>query len=212
MISIESMYICFIVPIVIAILFMPRTKRKYGFFVLIGITVCLCSAYYNSFYGLIYNVPVTAARIEIAPLVEEVMKFLPVVCYLIIWKSSRSELLSASVTIAISFAVFENVAYLLEGSMVDMQVILIRGLSVTAMHVLTSIIVSEGLSYAWKWGKLKFVVSVATLCVAITLHGQFNLMMYTEGVLQIIGAFLPILSLFAIKIIISIKKVKKQEN
>lgn len=198
MISIESTYICFFVSLIFVILFLSKAKRKYGIFALIGVTVCLFAAYYNSFYALIYNVPIQVARVEIAPLVEEVMKFLPVICYLIIWNPGKKEILNASVTIAISFAVFENVAYLLEGSMIDMQVILIRGLSVTSMHVLTSIIIAEGLVYAWKWDQLKLAISLAVLCIAITLHGQFNLMMYTEGVLQIVAAFLPIVSLIVI--------------
>ncbi len=208
MISMESIYICLVALLILAILFKPRKKRKYGVFVLIGMTVCLCSAYYNTFYALIYNVPIEIARVEIAPLVEEVMKFLPVVCYLIIWNPNEESILSGSVIIGISFAVFENIAYLLEGSMNGLQVILIRGVSVTTMHILTSIIVAQGIIYARTWGKLKVVICLAMLCVAITLHGQFNLMMYAEGVLQIVGALLPILCLVGIKIISMIKSRK----
>ncbi len=208
MIRIETIYICMIAPLLISLLFMPRTRKKYVFMVIAGLTTCLFSAYFNSFYALVYGIDIEIAKIEIAPLIEEVMKFFPVLFYLIIWMPDKKEVLDTSVIIAISFSIFENIYYLLEGGIVDLEDLFIRSFSVPAMHILFGLIVGHGLTYIWRNKQLKFISSLAIICVTITLHGQFNLMMYAGGGLQIVAAVLPIVSLLTINLIKKIKSVK----
>ena len=46
--------------------------------------VCLLSAYINTFLAAVYHADALAATAEIAPVVEEIMKLLPLAFYLLV--------------------------------------------------------------------------------------------------------------------------------
>ena len=58
---------------------------------LCGMGACLLSAYINTFFAVLYRADTFAATTEIAPVVEEVMKLLPLLFYLLIFEPKRSE-------------------------------------------------------------------------------------------------------------------------
>ena len=73
-----------------------RKYIKYFIFGFLGMGACMLSAYVNTFFAAFYNVDTFNATVEIAPVVEETIKLLPLLFYLLIFvkkviKSERCE-------------------------------------------------------------------------------------------------------------------------
>ena len=60
-------------------------------------------------FAALYKADTFAATTEIAPVVEEVMKLLPLLFYLLIFEPKAEQIKNAAVITALSFATFENV-------------------------------------------------------------------------------------------------------
>ena len=91
-------------PLLIAALCMGKRQRKFFLFCFAGMGVCLLSAYINTFFAALYRADTFAATTEIAPVVEEVMKLLPLLFYLLIFEPKREQIKNTAVVIALSFA------------------------------------------------------------------------------------------------------------
>ena len=79
---IENVFICMASPLLIAALCMGRRQAKFFLCCLAGMGACLLSAYINTFFAALYAADTITATAEIAPVVEEVMKLLPLLLYL----------------------------------------------------------------------------------------------------------------------------------
>ena len=75
---------------------------------------CLLSAYINTFFAALYAADTITATAEIAPVVEEVMKLLPLLFYLLVFEPEPVPIKNAAIIVALSFATFENVCYLIQ--------------------------------------------------------------------------------------------------
>ena len=87
---IENVFLCMASPLLIAALCMGKRQRKFFLFCFAGMGACLLSAYINTFFAALYKADTFAATTEIAPVVEEVMKLLPLLFYLLISDPKRS--------------------------------------------------------------------------------------------------------------------------
>ena len=74
---IENVLICMASPLLIAALCMGKRQTKFFLFCFAGMGACLLSAYINTFLTALYGADAFVATSEIAPVVEEVMKLLP---------------------------------------------------------------------------------------------------------------------------------------
>lgn len=106
---IENVFICMVSPLLIAALCMGKKQLRFFLFCIAGMGVCLFSAYINTFFAAIYQSDELAAAVEIAPVTEEVMKLLPLLFYLLVFEPEPVRIKNAAITIAVSFATFENI-------------------------------------------------------------------------------------------------------
>ena len=141
---IENVFICMASPLLIAALCMGKRRTKFFLFCLAGMGACLLSAYINTFLAALYGADTFGATAEIAPVVEEVMKLLPLVFYLLVFEPEAERIKPAAITAALSFATFENVCYLIQNGADRFSFIFFRGFGTGAMHVLCGLIVGGG--------------------------------------------------------------------
>lgn len=99
----------------------------------------------------------------------------------------------AAITVALSFATFENVCYLIQNGADRFSFIFFRGFGTGAMHVLCGLIVGGGLAYTWRRTWLKVAGTCGLLGAAITLHAIYNLLIAYGGAAQYIAYALPVL-------------------
>ena len=74
---IENVFVCMAAPLVVALLSLKRGQRAALVFCLTGMGACLLSAYLNTFFARLYQADAVNAATQIAPVVEEIMKLLP---------------------------------------------------------------------------------------------------------------------------------------
>ena len=176
MIYIENIFVCLAIPLVLSMLFFGGRPRIFMLFMITGMSVCLLSAYVNSFFMGYYGVDPTVAVVEITPVCEEVMKLLPLLFYVLIFEPKVRNLPEAAVALAVGFATFENACYLAENGAENLMFLLIRGLSAGALHILCGILIGHGLSHAFRRRWLAFTGTVGLLGACIVFHAIYNLL------------------------------------
>ena len=196
---IENIFTCLAIPLLLPVFF---TKRRFTLFVVIGMGICLISAYISSFFMGYYDAEATIAAIEITPVCEEVMKLLPLLFFLFVFEPKPKELPGAAIAIAVGFATFENVCYLTENGAANFSFMLIRGISAGALHILCGILSGFGISYVFRrrWLALTGIVGILGACVGF--HGIYNLLVTADGAWKTAGYLFPsllIVLLFAAK-------------
>lgn len=191
MIYIENILFCMALPLLLTLFFTRGTVRKYTIFLILGMVVCLLSAYVSSFFMMYYGVDSTITSIDITPVCEEVMKLLPILFYYLIFEPDPGELPAAATVIAAGFATFENVCSLAENGTADFSFILVRSLSAGALHILCGIVCGFGVSYMFRqrWLALTGTVGILGFCVGF--HAIYNLLITAEGPLRTVGYLFP---------------------
>ena len=194
---IENVFACIAAPLLVAGLCAGKKHAHLFIFVLAGMLSCLLSAYVNTFFAALLDASALGATAEIAPVVEEVMKLMPLLFYLLVFEPEGDRIRSAILATAAGFATFENVCYLLENGAEDLGFLLIRGFGTGAMHVMCGVIVGYGMVYVWPRGALRAAGSCALLGTAVVFHGVCNLMAAYGGRAQYVAYALPLLLLAA---------------
>ena len=118
---------------------------------------------------------------------------LPLVFYLLVFEPEGDKIKAAAITIALAFATFENVCYLIQNGADRFSFIFFRGFGTGAMHVLCGGIVGEGLAYAWQRTWLKIAGTCGLLGAAITFHATYNLLIVYGGAAPYVAYTLPVL-------------------
>ncbi len=188
---IENIFICLAIPLVLSLLFIRDRVRTFTLFVTIGMGICLLSAYVSSFFMRAYGIDAAVTAIEITPVCEEIMKFLPILLYFWIFEPKAEQLPSAAIAVAVGFATFENVCYLTENGAENFSFLLIRGISAGALHILCGICIGSGISYVFRRHWLALTGTVGLLGACIAFHAIYNLLVTAEGVWRMVGYFFP---------------------
>ena len=190
---IENIYICLAAPLIIAIICLRRTSsRRLRLFLLTGMTVCLLSSYISSFLSAVYHADSTAAIAEIAPVVEEVMKLLPVLFYMVVLEPEKEDAAAGMLMTAVGFATFENVCYLTANGAERVVMLLARGFGTGAMHVVCGMLIAMGFMYLWDRLYLRLAGMVGLLAVAISCHAIYNMMVLQGGSVARAGFAIPL--------------------
>ena len=188
-------------PLLVAALCMGRRQLRLFLLSIAGMGVCLLSAYINTFLAAVYQADALASVAEIAPVVEEVMKLLPLLFYLMIFEPKTEQIKISAVITALSFATFENICYLIQNGAGHFSFIFFRGIGTGAMHVICGAIVGGGLAYVWQRTWLKIAGTCGLLGAAITFHALYNLLIAYGGAVQYAAYVLPVMILAAGKLI-----------
>ena len=192
---IENVLVCIAAPLFITMLCVGRKYRAAFVFCFAGMLVCLLSAYLNTFFTIFYQADTMNAATQIAPVVEEIMKLLPLLFFLIVFEPDLQRFRLEAMLVAASFATFENICYLAENGAGQMLFLLIRGFGTGAMHVVCGSAYSEGLRFVWHDRLLRSVCIPGLLCVTIIYHAIYNLLVSVGDSVQVIGYCIPLFTL-----------------
>lgn len=192
---IENIYVCLAAPLVISILCMRDRGRRMVSFILCGMTVCLLSSYISTFIASDMGMSPLSASIEIAPMVEEIMKFLPILFYLIVFEPRKDEIASEILMTSVGFATFENACYLTNNGAANIFHLIVRGFGTGAMHVVCGFLIALGLIYLWDRDWLRVAGTAGLLSVAMTFHGIYNILVSQTGPAAYAGYFIPTVAL-----------------
>ena len=195
---IENIFICLSAPLLIAALFFRGSNRRIMIFFLMGMVSCLLSSYISTFVAAINEVDPVPASIGISPTVEEIMKMMPVLYYILIFEPSKRSAGNAIVTVALGFATLENVCYLTQNGADNVIFLLIRGFGTGAMHMVCGLIISIGLFYLWERIWIRVAGMTGLLVLSMNYHGIYNMLVSQEGVTAYIGYFIPLITVIMV--------------
>ena len=191
---IENIFVCVAAPLLVAAFCMGRKYLRFFLFTFAGMGACLISAYVNTFFVAFYEATVFNATAEIAPVVEEVIKLLPLLFYLLVFEPEPEQIHPAALTVAAGFATFENICYLIQHGAEHLGFLMIRGFGTGAMHIVCGAIVGYGIVYVWQRRWLKLTGTLGLLGISIGFHGIYNLLIAYGGWVQYIAYALPVLA------------------
>lgn len=191
---IENIYVCLVAPLLVAALCMRGRQRMNMLFLLAGMTSCLLSSYISTFLAAAGSVDALTASLEIAPAVEEGMKFFPLLFYLLVFEPRPETAANEALLIAVGFATFENVCYLTGSGAENVGLLLARGFGAGAMHVVCGVMTAAGLSYLWDRTYLRVAGTLGLLGLASTYHAVYNLLVSQPGATAFAGYLLPVLT------------------
>ncbi len=192
---IENVFVCLTAPLIIASICMKDRGRKATIFLLSGMTACLLSSYISTFIASAQQISNMSASLEVSPMVEEIMKFLPFLFYLLVFEPKREEIADGVLMIAVGFATFENACYLTTNGAENILFLLVRGFGTGAMHVVTGFLVALGFLYLWDRVWLRTAGTAGLLSVAMTYHGIYNILVSQPGETAYVGYFIPVFTM-----------------
>ncbi len=189
---IENIYVCLAAPLLLALFFLQPNWRRVLLFFLVGMTSCLLSAYISTFIAAYIGADLTTAAYEVSPIVEECMKLLPVLFYLMVFEPRRKYAVGGIQMIAVGFATFENACYLAGFGSENLLALTIRGFGTGAMHVVCGAFTAIGLLFLWDRLWLHAIGTAALLSLSITFHAIFNVVVSQPGAVSLVGSVIPL--------------------
>ena len=193
------LFICFFIPTVMALFLVKGESKITLLFMIIGIFVCLFASYIN---GFAESISKSFTRMQltyiVTPLVEEVLKAIPIVVFVFMFNPKKEHLLSCAMMLGIGFSILEN-AYILASNIETVTITwsVVRGIGAGLMHGVSTLLIGYGLSYVRVHRRLALTGTYGLLILATLYHACFNLLIQSDyrfyGILMPIMTFLPIL-------------------
>ena len=212
MIYAENILLCITVPMLLSLLFVRGSARRFVMASIGGMIACLLAAYISGYLYLITGLTRTDVSIFLSPMVEETLKFIPPIFILLIMSPTDRNLLLIAVGIGVGFATFENCCYLLSEGASSLTLILIRGLAVGVMHTISMATLSMALSAARRLEALTAPAIFGALSLSVVFHGLYNLLVSEPGVTSYIGYLLPLVSAGLLYLPFHILKLDAEEK
>ena len=198
MIYAENILLCIAVPLLLSMLFVRDQARRFVLAFVTGMVACLLAAYITGFLRLTVGWEETEARIFLSPVVEEIVKLLPLLLFLLLLEPKDDALLLLAVALGAGFATFENCCTLLSAGASSLSFVLIRGLAVGVMHIVSIAALSMGIIAARRLEALSLPALAGAFSLSVTFHGLYNLLVSVPGVSSYVGFALPILAAAAL--------------
>ena len=194
MIFAENILLCIAVPLVVSLLFIRGNARRFEASFLLGMGVCLLAGYISGYISHVSNMGNGDTAVFIAPIVEESMKFVPLLLFLLLFDPADENLFLAAAGIGAGFGTFENCCYLLTSGTEHFGMILIRGMAVGVMHIVSLMALATGLVLARRFHVLTAAGFIGALSLSMTFHGLYNLLASGHGISSAIAYVLPVLT------------------
>ncbi|MCR4616941.1 MAG: PrsW family intramembrane metalloprotease [Lachnospiraceae bacterium] len=198
MINAENILICIAAPLLISVIFLKGSSKRFGISFLIGMIVCLLSAYIGGFINLATGMGVDDTAVFISPIIEEIMKFLPLAFYVIIFNPQGSNILQVAIGIGAGFATFENCCYIITSGAEKLHYVLIRGLSVGVMHIVCILALALAIVLLRRVNALSTPGLAGGLSLSMIFHALYNLLVSEPGLSSYVGYALPLLTAIAL--------------
>ena len=191
-------FISIIIPIIMMMITLKGRSRLLMGFMAMGIFVSLFSSELSGALiralGMEDMYKVTTS---LTPIVEEILKAIPVLIYAFIISDDRQTLLSIAFAVGVGFAVLENIVILLRAVISNPESVsylwaLVRGFGSGLMHAVTTMMIGVGMSQLKTRRKMIVPGIVAMLAMAAIYHATYNSLVQTD--MKYMGFILPLLT------------------
>ena len=195
-------FICIMIPLLMMTITVKADSRLLTGSVALGLFICLFSSEVSGAviraFGLTNTQYITTTA---TPIIEELLKAIPLLVYAFRFSSERDKLLSCGFGIGVGFAVLENIVILLRAITINPESAnylwaFVRGFGSGLMHSVSTMMIGVVLSIVMKQKKLLLPGTVAILSVAAAYHAIYNALVQTD--LRYLGIVLPLATYIAL--------------
>ena len=190
------LFICTAAPMLLMLIPIEKGSRKVVLFMLTGMFCCLFISEVNGFFYRISDCDLLYFTTNITPITEEIIKTLPVLLFAVVCSDDRKDIITASFSVGVGFAMLENLMVLTQNfKTVDLWFAVIRGFCSGLMHSICTIAIGFFIVFVKKRRKVFVAGSVTALNLAIVYHSVFNLLVQSSSqVAKFSGLFLPLIT------------------
>lgn len=192
MIYAENILICIAAPLVLILPFVGGTVRRFLAAFLTGMLMCLLAAYIGGAIRAGTGMAWEETAIFVSPIVEETMKFLPLLLTILLFDASADGMFRTAIALGAGFVTLENCCYLLGTGAERLSYMLVRGAAAGVMHIVSVLALSMGLTLAGRFGMASFPGFAGSLATAMMIHALYNLLVSAPGVPSVIGYIMPL--------------------
>lgn len=202
-------YICIAAPLLLMLMMLEKQARTLVGYLVIGATICLIASDANvliqNFFPLMDIVQYTS---YVTPVTEELLKACPVLFYAICISDKPKSILLVGLSVGFGFAILENIVLIAGNAQsIDLFWAIVRGFATGLMHGVCTAIVSLGASFIYKKKKLFYTGTFGLLCVSITYHSIYNILVQSEYMK--IALFIPIVTYGVCLVLLNRKRLFK---
>ena len=197
MIYSENILFCISIPLLLTAIYTRGAARRSISAFLVGMVTCLLSSYISGYLTLLTDMELNASAVYISPTTEEIMKLLPLLFFLLVFRPRETTLVTFAISLGAGFATFENCCYLLATGSESLAFTLVRGLAVGVMHIVCMLAMSLSLIMVRRYRVFSFSTVVGCLSLSVVFHALYNLLVSAPGIPSYIGYGLPILTALA---------------
>ena len=192
------LFICLVAPLCMMLFVFKGHSRDILVFLLTGIFMCLFAGEINGLLLSSTGLSMRFLTVNITPIVEELLKALPIVFVAFRIKPKCQFLLECSIAVGVGFATLENMCLLFSSAAsLSVGLVLARGFGAGLMHGVSTFAVGYALSTMHTDRKLTYTGTIAALSAAIIYHSIYNIMVQSQypmlGVLLPISTYIPLL-------------------
>ena len=203
------LFVCLVIPIAMSMLILNGKSRSLILFMVFGMFMCLFAGQINSLIQNLSRTDTYTMTTSVTPVVEEILKAIPILTLYLLYKPERQFLLECSVMIGLGFSLLENVFILLNSvSHLTFIMALFRGLGSAMLHVATAVSVGFGISRFGIRKKTLIPGVYAVLLAAMVFHAVYNMFVQSDKLVYF-GIILPVLAF--IPFVIYISRHKKSD-
>lgn len=195
-------FICIMIPLLMMTITVKAESRLLTGSVALGLFICLFSSEVSGAVIRAFDLTNTQFITTTAtPIIEELLKAIPLLVYAFRFSSRRDKLLSCGFGIGVGFAVLENIVILLRAIMSNPESAnyfwaFVRGFGSGLMHSVSTMMIGVVISIVMKQKKLLLPGTVAILSVAVAYHAIYNALIQTD--LRYLGIVLPLATYIAL--------------
>ena len=197
MIYSENILLCISIPLLLTAVYTRGAARRSLAAFLVGMLTCLLSSYISGYLTLLAGMDLNGSAVYISPTAEEIMKLLPLLFYMIVFRPGEMTLTTFAISLGAGFATFENCCYLLSTGSESLAFTLVRGLAVGVMHIDCMLAMSLSLIMVRRYRVFSFATVVGCLSLAVVFHALYNLLVAEQGLPAYGGYVLPMLTALA---------------
>ena len=198
MIYSENILVCIVIPLLIAALFNRKGTRRFLLAFAIGMICCLLSAYITGYVQFLTGITPEEMSAFYSPILEEIMKLMPLLFYLFVWSPKTSSFFSAALGLGLGFATFENCCYILSYGAENISYVMIRGMAVGIMHLVCALALALGLTSARQFRVLSLPAVIGSISLSMVFHGLYNMLVSKPGLSSVFGYALPLITAVAV--------------
>ncbi|MDD3832908.1 MAG: PrsW family glutamic-type intramembrane protease [Oscillospiraceae bacterium] len=200
MTPVENIFVCMVAPMLMTLFILKDGARRFNLFFIIGMAVALSAGFINPLFAKLAHSSSLDMAIYIAPISEEILKALPILIYVLVFKPEKNDIIVAALAVGVGFATLENCTYITAYHNSELLFAILRGFASGIMHAVNTAVVGFGMCYAYN-KKPDAIFTFGLLGAVITYHSIYNMLVTAPTNIRHIGWVLPMLTAAIITVI-----------